>query len=93
MKRVFSFIAGLLNDWFTTANGRDFAIGKGMGAVLFLVGAPLPWVWLFLQRERPLTIVDCGLFYASLAGAIAALIWGTERTERNHATPPADPAA
>lgn len=86
--RILRFLAGLLSDWFTTANGRDFAIGKGMGALLFLIGAPLPWVWLFGQPERPMTIVDAGLFYASLGGAVAVLIWGTERTE-NRPPPPA----
>jgi len=72
-------IAKVSKDWFTSADGQSYAIGKALGVFVTVVGSPLPWAVLASGHELSLT--EAGIFYGGLGGAVMALVWGTHPTE------------
>lgn len=79
----------LLHDFLTGLDGQTFAIGRGMGLVLFLVGVLLPVaIAIFAGITQHPSLPDWGVFlgacaayWAGLAGAVWGLIRGTNSTE------------
>ena len=71
----------LAKDWFTAANGEDYAIGKLGATIMFLVGLPYPYVVLLTRDAMP-SLLEAGGFYTGLSAGCAGLIWGTNATER-----------
>jgi hypothetical protein len=69
----------IVKDWFTSADGQSYAIGKALGVFVTVVGALLPWA--VLLRGQELNLTEAGLFYGGLGGAVMALVWGTHPTE------------
>jgi hypothetical protein len=72
-------IAKVSKDWFTSADGQSYAIGKALGVFVTIVGALLPWA--VLLRGQQLSLTEAGIFYGGLGGAVMALVWGTHPTE------------
>jgi hypothetical protein len=72
-------IAKVSKDWFTSADGQSYAIGKALAVFVTIVGALLPWAVLIKTGEVSLT--EAGLFYGGLGGAVVAFIWGTHPAE------------
>lgn len=72
-------IAKISKDWFTSADGESYAIGKALGVFVTVVGSPLPWA--VLATGHALSLTEAGIFYGGLGGAVMALIWGTHPTE------------
>lgn len=72
-------IAKVSKDWFTSADGQSYAVGKALAVFLITVGSPLPWA--VLVKTGALSLTEAGIFYTALGGAVMALIWGTHPTE------------
>lgn len=72
-------VAKVSKDWFTSADGQSYAIGKALGVFVTVVGALLPWA--VLLQGNDLNLTEAGLFYGGLGGAVMALILGTHPTE------------
>lgn len=72
-------VAKVSKDWFTSADGTSYAIGKALAVFLIVVGSPLPWA--LLIKTSGLSLTEAGIFYTALGGAVMALVWGTHPTE------------
>lgn len=72
-------VAKVSKDWFTSADGTSYAIGKALAVFVVLAAAPLPWVVLF--KTGGLSLTEAGLFYGGLGGSVMALILGTHPAE------------
>lgn len=72
-------IAKVSKDWFTSADGTSYAIGKALAVFLITIGSPLPWA--VLVKTGGLSLTEAGIFYTALGGAVMALIWGTHPAE------------
>lgn len=72
-------IAKVSKDWFTSADGQSYAVGKALAVFLITVGSPLPWA--VLVKTGGLSLTEAGIFYTALGGAVMALIWGTHPAE------------
>lgn len=89
MNQFLRVCAQALRDYFTGPDGVTFAVGRGLGIVLFLVGLALPTalaVYLMVTQRPPLTewVAFMGALAAylpALTGAVTILIWGTNPTE------------
>ena len=72
-------VAKVSKDWFTSADGQSYAVGKALAVFMIVVGSGLPWAVLIKTGE--ISLSEAGIFYTALGGAVMALIWGTHPTE------------
>lgn len=70
----------LLKHYLTSKDGKTYAIGRGLGLVLFFVGL---WLAAFIVYRSPTVEVMQALavYIPAWAGAVTLLIWGTKDTE------------
>jgi hypothetical protein len=79
----------MLNDWFTGIDGETFAIGRGLGIILFAFGILTgAGVTIFVAVTKYPNAPEWGSYFAGLgafvlaiAGAAWAMIRGTNMTE------------
>ena len=79
----------MINDWFTGIDGETFAIGRGLGIIMFAFGLLTgTGVTIFVAVTKHPTAPEWGSYYAglgafvlSVAAAAWAMIRGTNMTE------------
>lgn len=96
MKGFMDLLTRVIHDYFTSADGQTFAVGRGLGIILFIAGLGGPSCiagYVLLTQNPPLQewvnfLTSLGVYLPSLTGAVTILIWGTNSTEPK---PPQDP--
>lgn len=86
----------LANDWLTGLDGETYAIGRGLGLILFAVALGLAvgitvfagWTSKPSLAEWGGFLAGLGTFLVTVSGGATALIFGTHSTEPK--TPPAE---
>ena len=84
----------LANDWLTGLDGETYAIGRGLGLILFAVALGLAvgvtvfagWTSKPSLAEWGGFLAGLGTFLVTVSGGATALIFGTHTTEPK--TPP-----
>lgn len=82
-------IEKMIRHYLTAADGQTYAIGRGLGLVLFAFGLIAPSVgFALVAMKQGLTMATLVEFLSAmvpylpaLTGAVALLIWGTSSTE------------
>lgn len=89
MSKLLTLAARVIHDYFTGPDGSTFAVGRGLGVILFFVGVALPSalaLYVLLTQNPPLQewtnfLTSLGVYLPALTGAVTILIWGTNPTE------------
>lgn len=84
-----NIIARVAHDYMTGADGETFAIGRGLGIVLFVSGLIFPigvGIYSAIMLKPALSewagyLAALAAYWAGLAAAASALIWATNSTE------------
>lgn len=90
----------LANDWLTGLDGETYAIGRGLGLILFAVALGLAvgvtvfagWTSKPSLAEWGGFLAGLGTFLVTVSGGATALIFGTHSTEPKNTTPTEQPA-
>ncbi len=83
------WINKVIKSYLTAADGETYAIGRGLGIILFIFGLTAPSLgFLIIAVRDGLTMDGLAIFLnvmvpylPSLVGAVTLLVWGTNPTE------------
>ncbi len=70
----------ILHDYLTSVDGETYAIGRGLGLVLFFVGLGIA-VYAIWHSPTVEMVSALAVYMPAWAGGVTLLIWGTKTTE------------